>query len=224
MHTPIKIIVAASLLLLSGNAAAIMISNQLYGSSGYSLNDIDVAILAFQDNISGRKAFQENISVRKDKRRLKKTIRKDNRRLKKAIRLDRKIKQLAGKIDRAMLSDKIRKAQRKNKRLGRKEAKMLAILADYLPELDKFMQNGNMPEAGDIAPPEPDVLLPLLEIELTAEPSNHDGNTPPGATTTYEDSSGQTETAAIPEPSMLALLGLGFAGLMFAGRKRIKGN
>jgi len=203
MHTPIKIIVVASLLLLSGNAAAIIMNDNLYGSSAYSLDDIHVGIQAFQDDVSSRK---------------------EKRRLKKALRLDRKIEKLIDKIDEAMLSDKIRKMQRKNRKLGRKEVKLLAILAGYLPDLDdldEFLQNGDMPTAGDFPPPEPDILLPTLEIVIPPEASDPDSNTSHGTTRTFGDS--PNETASIPEPSILALLGLGFAGLMFTGRKRIKG-
>ena len=55
MHKPIYTIVTAILLLLSGNANAVMMDSQIYGHSGYSLNDFDMAIQALQDDISGKK-------------------------------------------------------------------------------------------------------------------------------------------------------------------------
>jgi hypothetical protein len=73
MHRPINSMIAVILLLRSGNAMAIMMDNQIYGHSGYSLNDFDMAIQALQDEISGKK---------------------DTKRLKKARRLDRKIERL----------------------------------------------------------------------------------------------------------------------------------
>jgi len=73
--------VAASLLLLSCNATAIMMNDHIYGSSGYSLNDIDAGIQDFQDNASGKK---------------------DRRHLKKARRLDRHVERLVYKVDNAM--------------------------------------------------------------------------------------------------------------------------
>ena len=83
MNRLINAIVAATLLLLSGNAMAVMMNDQLYGSSAYSLDDIDVAIQALQDDVSSRK---------------------DKKRLKKARRLDRKIERLVYKVDSAIVS------------------------------------------------------------------------------------------------------------------------
>ena len=52
MNRLIKAIVAASLLVLSGNAAAILMNDQIYGSSGYSLNDIDKDIPCHHAKVS----------------------------------------------------------------------------------------------------------------------------------------------------------------------------
>ena len=194
--------VAASLLVLSGNAAAIMMHDQLYGNSGYSLHDIDVAIQAFKDNIS---------------------VKKDRKRLKKAYRLDRKVGKLIDKVDSARLSGKERKLRNKTRKLTKKEAKLLAILDGYLPNLDELLQDGSLLinsdilPAGDIPP-----LLPLLDISQldlgnTPGTGNPEDNTPGSTLTTFETLSEETES--VPEPSMFALLGLGFAGLMFAGRR-----
>ena len=202
MKKLIKAMVAASLLVLSGNATAIMMHDQLYGNSGYSLDDIDVAIQAFKDNISGKK---------------------DRKRLKKAYRLDRKIGKLIDKVDSARLSGKERKLRNKTRKLTKKEAKLLAILDGYLPNLDELLQDGSLLinsdilPAGDIPP-----LLPLLDISQldlgnTPGTGNPEGNTPGSTLTTFETLSEETES--VPEPSMFALLGLGFAGLMFAGRR-----
>jgi hypothetical protein len=120
MHRSINSIIAAILLLLSGNAMAVMMDNQIYGHSGYSLNDFDMAIQALQDDISSKK---------------------DKKRLKKARRLDRKVERLIYKLDSAMVSGNERKQRKKNKKLNRKETKLLAILADYLPDLDTLLQN-----------------------------------------------------------------------------------
>ena len=54
MNRSINAIVAATLLLLSGNAMAIMMNDQLYGNSAYSLNDIEVALQALQDDVSNQ--------------------------------------------------------------------------------------------------------------------------------------------------------------------------
>lgn len=200
MNRLIKAIVAASLLVLSGNAAAILMNDQIYGSSGYSLHDIDVAIQAFKDDISGKK---------------------DRKRLKKAYKLDRKVERLVYKVDSAIVSGNDRKLRKKNKKLIKKEAKLLAILAAYLPNLDELLQNGNMLMISDILPAG-DIPLPPLDIsqlDLSSTPGmgNPDDNTP-GSTVT---SSGipSRETESVPEASMFALLGLGFACLMFAGRR-----
>jgi hypothetical protein len=142
MNRLIKAIVAASLLVLSGNAAAILMNDQIYGSSGYSLHDIDVAIQAFKDDISGKK---------------------DRKRLKKAYKLDRKVERLVYKVDSAIVSGNDRKLRKKNKKLIKKEAKLLAILAAYLPNLDELLQNGNLLMISDILPAG-DLPLPPLDI------------------------------------------------------------
>ena len=49
MNKWIRAFCAAGLLALSGNAAAIMIDDRVYGISGYSLTDIDHAIQAYED-------------------------------------------------------------------------------------------------------------------------------------------------------------------------------
>jgi hypothetical protein len=123
MCRQINTIVAATLLLLSGNATAVMMDSQLYGSSGYSLNDFDVAIQALQDEVSSRK---------------------DKKRLKKARRFDSRIEKLIYKVDSAMVAGKEKKVNRKNKQLNRKEAKLLAILSDYLPDLNELLQNDDV--------------------------------------------------------------------------------
>lgn len=202
MHKPIKAIVAASLLLLSGNAAAIMMNDQLYGRSAYSLHDIDMSIQFFRDDVSSRK---------------------DRRNLKRAIRLDRRIERLINKTDSAIVSNNSRKMRRISKRLTRKERKLLAILADYLPSLDALLLNGsmlpagNIPFTGDIPPPPPDIFLSQLDLVTEPAGSNPDGNTLPGTVTTSGVPA--EEIVSVPEPSMFALLGLGLTGLMLAGRR-----
>jgi len=201
MNRSIKVIVTASLLALSGNAAAIIMNNQIYGSSSYSLNDIDAGIQAFQDDVS-------------DKR--------DRKRLKKARKLDRKVERLIYKMDSIMASGDDGKLLKKNRKTSRKEAKLLAILADYLPNLDELLQNGNMLTTsptlltGDTPPP--DTFLTQLELVTVPETSTPGDNTLSGTVTASGTSS--SENAAVPEPSMFALLGLGISGLMFAGRRR----
>ena len=200
MNRLIKAIIAASLLVLSGNAAAILMNNQIYGSSGYSLNDIDVGIQAFQDDVSGKR---------------------DRKRLKKARKLDRKVERLVNKVDSAMVSGNDKKLRKKNKKLNRKEAKLLAILADYLPNLDELLQDGSILTtsnpllAGDIPPP--DIYLSQPDLVTAPVMRNSDENTL-GSTVTVSGTS-SSEIASVPEPSMFALLGLGFAGLMFPGRR-----
>jgi len=200
MNRPIKAIVAASLLVLSGNAAAIKVNDQIYGSSGYSLDDIDAGIQAFQDNASGKR---------------------DRKHLKKARKLDRKIERLVYKMDNIMASGNDRKLARKNRKLNRKEMKLLAILADYLPSLDELLQHGSMPTTGNTLPagdiPPPDIFLTQLDLVTAHVTSNPDDSTLPDTVTASGTPSG--ETAAVPEPSMFALLGLGLAGLMFTGRR-----
>ena len=100
----INAIVAATLLLLSGNAMAVMMGGQLYGSSGYSLNNFDVAIQTLADEVSSRK---------------------EKRRMKKARRFDAKLEKLIYKVDSVMESGNERKLNRKSKKLNRKEAKLL---------------------------------------------------------------------------------------------------
>ena len=198
MNKPINAIVAAILLLLSGNAMAIMMNNQIYGNSGYSLDDIDVAIWALQDDVSSKR---------------------DKKRLKKARRLDRKVERLIYKVDSAMASGNEKKLRRKNKKLNRKEAKLLAILADYLPNLDELLQNGDMFTtnnillAGETTPP--DIFLTQLDLVTAPVPRNPGDNTLRSTVTALGTSS--IETASVPEPSMFALLSLGFASLMFPG-------
>jgi len=205
MYRPINAIAAAILLLLSGNATAIMMNTQIYGNSGYSLNDIDVAIQALQDDVSSKK---------------------DKRRLKKARRLDRKVERLIYKVDSAMASGKEKKLRRKNKKLNRKEVKLLAILAEYLPNLDELLQNGNLFTtnnillAGDIPSSQPDSVLTQLDLVTAPVTGNSGDNTPRGTVTGLETSS--IETDSIPEPSMFALLSLGFAGLMLHGRRSLQ--
>lgn len=200
MNRLIKAIVAASLLVLSGNAAAILMNDQIYGSSGYSLNDIDVAIQAFKDDISGKK---------------------DRKHLKKAYKLDRKVERLVYKVDGAMVSGNDRKLRKKSKKLIKKEAKLLAILVDHLPNLDELLQNGSMLIISDILPagniplPPPDIS----QLDLSSAPGmgNPDNNTLGSTVTTFGTPSRETES--VPEPSVFALLGLGFAGLMFPWRR-----
>ena len=66
MNNLISAIFAAPLLLLSGNAAAVMMNDQLYGNSGYSLSHFDTAIQAFEEEVSGKKS----------KKRLKKALKR----------------------------------------------------------------------------------------------------------------------------------------------------
>lgn len=202
MNRPINAIVAASLLLLSGNAMAIMINDQLYGNSAYSLNDIDVAIQALQDDVSSKK---------------------DKKRLKKARKLERKIGRLVYKVDSAMVSGNEKKLRKKGRKLNRKEMKLLALLADYLPNLDELLQNGgvfttnNLLLAAEIPPPQPEIFLTQLDLVTLSETGSSGENTPPGTATGPGTSSIATD--AIPEPSLFALLSLGFAGLIVRGRR-----
>ncbi|MDH3889361.1 MAG: PEP-CTERM sorting domain-containing protein [Gammaproteobacteria bacterium] len=206
MHRSINVIITAILLLLSGNAMAVMMDNQIYGHSGYSLDDLDMAIQALQDEVSGKK---------------------DRKRLKKARRLDRKVERLVYKLDSAILSGKERKIRKKNRKLNRKENKLLAILADYLPDLDTLLQNddifttNNILLEGEILTPLPGILLTQLEL-LTVPVGNTVGNTggsTQGSTITTLGTP-SIEEASVPEPPMLALLCLGFAGLFFSGLRR----
>jgi hypothetical protein len=194
MYRQINTIIAAILLLLSGNAMAVMMDSQLYGSSGYSLNDFDVAIQALQDEVFSRK---------------------DKRRLKKARRFDTRIEKLIYKVDSAMAAGKENKLRRKNKQLNRKEAKLLAILSDYLPDLNELLQNDDV-FTTDI-PPQQSILLAQPGL-LPAPLSGSSGGTQRETVTTLVTPS--AETASVPEPSILALLGLGFAGLMLPQYRR----
>jgi hypothetical protein len=120
-----------------------------------------------------------------------------------------------------MVSGNDRKLRKKNKKLNRKEAKLLAILADYLPNLDELQQDGSMLTTSNILLaddiPPPDIYLSQLDLETAPVMGNYDDNTLPGTVTASGTPS--SEIAAVPEPSMFALLGLGFAGLMFPGRR-----
>lgn len=200
MNRPINAIVAAGLLLLSGNAMAIMINDQLYGNSAYSLNDIDVAIQALQDDVSSKK---------------------DKKRLKKARKLERKIGRLVYKVDSAMVSGNEKKLRKKGRKLNRKEMKLLVLLADYLPNLDELLQNGgvfttnNLLLAAEIPPPE--IFLTQLDLVTVSETGSSGENTPPGTATGPGTSSVAIDS--IPEPSLFALLSLGFAGLIVHGRR-----
>ena len=202
MHRSINVIITAILLLLSGNAMAVMMDNQIYGHSGYSLDDLDMAIQALQDEVSGKK---------------------DRKRLKKARRLDRKVERLIYKLDSAMVSGNERKQRKKNKKLNRKETKLLAILADYLPDLDTLLQNddtfttNNILLAGNILLPPPGTFL--TQPELVTEPVGNTGKNTQGSTITTLGTP-SIEEASVPEPPMLALLCLGFAGLFFSGLRR----
>ena len=202
MHRSINVIITAILLLLSGNAMAVMMDNQIYGHSGYSLDDLDMAIQALQDEVSGKK---------------------DRKRLKKARRLDRKVERLVYKLDSAILSGKEGKISKKNRKLNRKESKLLAILADYLPDLETLLQNddifttSNILLEAEILTPLPGILLTQLEL-LTVPVGNIGGSTQGSTVTTLGTPS--IEEASVPEPPMLALLCLGFAGLFFSGLRR----
>jgi len=190
----INTIVAATLLLLSGNAMAVMMDGQLYGSSGYSLNDFDVAIQTLADEVSSRK---------------------EKRHMKKARRFDARVEKLIYKVDSAMESGKEKKLLRKNKKLNRKEAKLLAILGDYLPDLNELLQNDDVFMTDTT--PQQSVFLAQPGLLPAALSGSSGGGTQRDTITPLDTPS--AETASVPEPSILALLGLGFAGLIFSGNR-----
>jgi hypothetical protein len=129
-------------------------------------------------------------------------------------------------MDKAMVSGNEKKLRKKTRKLNRKETKLLAILADYLPDLDELLQDGNLPTTngflpeGEIWPPQPGIFLTHLDIETApAVESSYDNegeNATHGTVTTLETPA--NGISSVPEPTMFALLSLGFAGLMFSGR------
>ena len=115
-----------------------------------------------------------------------------------------------------MVSGNDRKLRKKNKKLNKKEAKLLAILADYLPDLDELLQNDSMLTISNTLLA---VDIPQQLDLVTAAVVESSGDNTPGSTETAVGTS-SSEIDSVPEPSMFALLGLGFAGLMFSGRRR----
>jgi hypothetical protein len=116
-----------------------------------------------------------------------------------------------------------RKLRKKNKKLNRKETKLLAILADYLQDLDALLQNddtfttNNILLAGEILPTPPGIFP--TQPELVTEPVGNTGENTQGSTVTTLGTP-SIENASVPESSMFGLLSLGFAGLMFSGFRR----
>ena len=198
MNKLIKTIFGVGLLALTGNAAAIMIDEQVYGMSSYTLPEIDQAI----------EVFREEVSTKREKKLLKKSQKFDN-----------KVEKLGNKLAQAAANGNSKKL----KKLIKKEKKLLAILADYLPVASMTLPDSGSPIAGsslllnDLELPEPDTLLPILEDALAFVAGSSTGNNLPGPGTATGSG---VEATAVPEPAMPALLCLGFLTMLIPRLRR----
>ena len=189
MNRLINTIFGVGLLALSGNAAAIMIDEQVYGVSNYTLPEIDQAIEAFREDVSSKR---------------------EKKLLKKALKLDRKVAKLGNKLDLAAATGEGKRLDKKSKKLTKKERKLLAILADYLPEYGGPVTGSNL-LLDDIVLSEQDTILPIPEDVFDPVTGRSGGNNPPGAGTGTGYSA---EAAAVPEPAIPALLCLGLVAML----------
>src|SRR5210317_793536 len=157
MNRLINTIFGVGLLALSGNAAAIMIDEQVYGVSNYTLPEIDQAIEAFREDVSSKR---------------------EKKLLKKALKLDRKVAKLGNKLDLAAATGEGKRLDKKSKKLTKKERKLLAILADYLPEYGGPVTGSNL-LLDDIVLSEQDTILPIPEDVFDPVTGSSAGNNTP---------------------------------------------
>ncbi len=157
------------LLLLSGNASAIMIS----GTVGNEYKKMDLTMEEISSLISNYRA-----ETKKDAKHLKKANKKFNK-------LNKFVSKMAGMSE--------AKAARKAGKLSNKQRKLASIL--------------NTMNLG-------------LSAYVAGEAQGTDGQTQPDHYTVGADSGSTGEARGIPEPSTIALLGIGLAG--FAAARRFK--
>ena len=196
MNRTLRTIFGAGLLALSGSAAAILVNNHHYGISDYRLEDIDLAIEALASQA---------------------TSKADHKNLKNVYRLDQQLGLLADMLYQAETGGMADNLSEDTRKLVRRETRLLNILAGFLPVDTDSTGPGYIPVI-DIPQPEVSEFLPLPREIISPLDS--------GPISTY-DLAGQepvsgnpaVAAAAVPEPPLPALLGLGLL-LMFRLRRK----
>ena len=140
------------------------------------------------------------------------SVETDSRILKQLHEYDQRIEELVHTLHTATGLDSDMRGS-KTGNLVRKEKRLLALLSELLIDIDSILQQ----DTGGDATPEPQVTALLPEIDEIPDPANGGNTGGPGSASVIVLND---VPAQVPEPSMPALLFLGFMTLLLPRLKR----